>query len=101
MSYWTKEKYENYQKKVADFFEREGINNLSTKSEDEDGHEPYFSWRSCECCQTTLGGDRYDCTGYHPKQKEIYEYSVCSDCLYYAEYGQLDDQSMIDIEDSE
>jgi hypothetical protein len=23
-------------------------------------HEPYFSWSPCDCCNTHLGGDRFD-----------------------------------------
>ena len=29
---------------------------------------------------------------------ELVHLSVCSDCLYYSEYGQLDDQTMLDME---
>ena len=101
MPYWTKKKYAEYEERVKDFFEREGIHNLSTKNEDEEGYESYFSWRSCECCENTLGGDRYDCTGYNPESKKVYEYSVCPDCVWYAVYGRLDDESMMDIEGSE
>lgn len=26
---------------------------------DDDGSEPFFSWRMCACCHSTLGGDRH------------------------------------------
>ncbi len=90
----SKKQYADYEAAVANFFEAEGIRNLSA-----DG-EPYFSHRSCDCCGTHLGGDRYAATGYNPETEEVLEYEVCQDCVYYAEYGQLDDQSMLDIEDS-
>jgi hypothetical protein len=42
------------------------------------------------------------CVDFHSiPPGEVYEYSVCSDCLYYAEYGCLDDWTMMEIEDSE
>jgi Tfp pilus assembly protein PilV len=90
----NKEEYENYQKKVAAFFQREGINNLSTK---ENCNESFFTWSRCECC-AGLPGDRYEASGFNPTTKEIMEYQVCSDCIYYAEYGQLDDSTMLEIE---
>jgi len=61
--------------------------------------ESYFSWKPCECCGSHLGGDRVDCNGYNPETQEIYEYSVCIDCEYYAEYGQLDDMTMLEIKE--
>jgi len=94
----TKSDYAEYVKRVNNFFEQEGITNLSVT---DDNPEPYFSWRSCDCCNRSLGGDRYDCSGYNPETKEIYGYEVCIDCVYYAAYGCLDDQTMLDIEESE
>lgn len=93
----TRDEYENYQSSVAHFFESEGITNLSCGK----NCEPYFSWSSCDCCGSLLGGDRHDVTGWNPTAKEVQEYSVCSNCVYYAEYGQLDDQTMLEIEASE
>ena len=89
--------YDEYKARVESFFEREGINNLTIASNFENC-EPYFSWENCECCNRHLGGDRYDCSGYNPETDEIYEYSVCVDCLYYNEYGQLDDMTMLDYD---
>ena len=95
--------YREYQESVKGFFEKEGIAYLSVQDRDEDGDgEPSFSYEYCDCCGTSLGGDRYTCNGYNPTTKKIYsDYSICSDCYYYAEYGKLDDQSMLDIEASE
>lgn len=90
----TKQEYDAYESAVKSFFEKEGINCLSG-----DG-EPYFSWRYCDCCSRPLGGMREDSKGYNPTTNEIYEYSVCEDCLYYVEYGQLDDMTMMDMKDS-
>lgn len=61
--------------------------------------EPYFSWYPCECCGRNLGGAREDvCT--LTALGEIWEGAVCVNCIYYIEYGQLDDQTMMEIERS-
>jgi hypothetical protein len=92
----NKQEYAEYEKAVKDFFEVEGLANLSRiQGEDE---ESFFSWNSCDCCGTTLGGDRIDANGYNPMTNEIQEYTICTDCEYYAEYGQLDDMTMLDLE---
>jgi hypothetical protein len=41
----TKAEYAEHQQAVADFFEREGIANLSSTS-----NESFFSWSPCQCC---------------------------------------------------
>lgn len=92
----TRADYAEYQRAVADFFEREGIANLSSTSS-----ESYFSWRPCQCCGTGLGGDREDANGYNPITKQVQSYEfICTDCIYFAEYGQLDDTTMLEIENS-
>ena len=106
----TRDEYESYRAAVAAFMEREGIRNLSSGpsrcpecgSELEDGNcqthglvnEPFFSWRPCDCCGTSLGGNREHATGWNPTKKQVQEYTICEDCVYYAEYGRLDDQAM-------
>jgi hypothetical protein len=93
----TKREYAAYESAVAEFFEREGINCLTTDVEA--NGEGDFSWRPCECCGTTLAGDRETASGYNPTTREILSYVVCRDCVYYAEYSQLDDMTMLDMED--
>lgn len=94
----TQADYAEYQKRVADFFTREGITNLSAIPDKDGDSHPYFSWRPCDCCGRPLGGDREDCNGYNPTTKQVQDgYAVCVDCLYYAEYGTLDDQTMLDL----
>ena len=90
----TKDEYANYEQNVAAFFTNEGINGLTT-----DDEESYFSWAPCECCGSTLGGDRYRASGFNPKDREVYKYEICTDCMYYAEYGQLDDMTMLGLEE--
>lgn len=82
--------YAQFEARFRTFMEREGINNLS--SDDDEGS---FSWYRCECCKTDLGGTRYAATGWNGT--EVCTYRVCPDCLYYAAYGQLDDETMQDI----
>jgi len=95
----TKQDYENYKKSVEEFFEGEGVSNLTCVATEDGMVEPSFSWRACECCKTTLGGDRYECNGYNPTTKEVQDYEfICGDCVYFVEYGRLDDQTMMEIE---
>ncbi len=95
----TKQEYKAYQETVAEFFSH-GLNNLSPVSDDNGNWEEFFSWSPCDCCGSPLGGNRYSCNGYNGKTGEIEEYTVCTDCVYYAEYGRLDDSTMWDIEHS-
>lgn len=91
----TKTEYAEYVQRVDDFFKREGINCLSSG-----GNEPFSSAQSCQCCGDSLYGDRYHCTAYHPETNEILEYeSICTDCVYFVEHGQLDDMTMLDIKE--
>lgn len=102
----TAEEYREYEERVAQFWsDHEGLQNLSTCISGENGEdhdqtiEPYFSWRACCVCKRSQGGDRYDCNGYNAETEEVEEFfGVCSDCVYYAEYGQLDDMTMLAVE---
>lgn len=92
----TRTEYAEYQQAIGDFFEREGIANLSSTSS-----ESYFSWRRCECCGTPEGGDREEANGYNPATHKVQTYEfICTDCIYWTEYGQLDDKTMLEIENS-
>lgn len=94
----TAKEYAEYESTVATFFEREGVTNLSTVTDEDGNSEPWFSWGSCDCCRTRFGGNRYNANGFNPTTKEVQEYVVCEDCIYYAEYGQLDDMTMLDMD---
>lgn len=97
----THAEYVQYEESFKSFMEREGITNLSMISAPEgEATEPYFSWRPCDCCNRALGGNRMDCNGYNPTTKGVQDYSICEDCVYYAEYGHLDDTTMLDVEES-
>lgn len=107
----TFEEYCEYETDFADFMKRENITNLTAEiGEDTDhacvicgeivGCDPWFSRHPCDCCGTRLGGDRVHATGYNPETKEGQCYAVCWDCIYYAEYGRLDDMTMSEVENS-
>ena len=92
----TKEQYEEYKRRVDEFFKREKLNSLTSIDPEA---EEYFSWKECDCCNRSLGGNRIDCHGYSSIDKEIKgPYSICTDCYYFAEYDQLDDMTMLEIE---
>lgn len=94
----TAQEYKDYQETVAEFFSH-GLNNLSTRSDANGNCEPFFSNMPCQCCRRSLAGDRYECDGYNDTTKEVEVYdSICPDCVWYAEYGQLDDDTMLEIE---
>ena len=99
------QEYKEYEADVAEFFERECITNMSSTYDEDTGEgsmEPFFSWSPCQCCGSTLGGDRQECSGYNPTTKEVHgPFTICQDCEYYAEYGRLDDQTMLDIEEDQ
>lgn len=89
----TAKEYAAYKAAVEAFDARHpGLMNLSATG------DPYFSWRRCDVCQRPEGGDRYDCTGWNEKTEEIEEYMACGDCVYFFEYGELDDATMLEIE---
>jgi hypothetical protein len=77
----TKADYRQYVRDFDAFFSREGVEHMSSapvkcpdcdvvlecsecpkcgKDGGEIPVEPYFSWRRCECCGSTLGGNRED-----------------------------------------
>ena len=90
----TKEDYAEYEERVKIFKESEHYYYHYDKDENVDA---YFSSTSCECCHRNLGGDRYDIMVRSTNDHKDLEYSVCWDCYYYLEYGQLDDMTMLDL----
>ena len=90
----NKAEYKAYEEAVAQFFAREGISHLSPGEMVDE-----FSRRSCDCCRTRLAGARHEALSYNRQTQSVEVYEVCSNCLYYDEYGQLDDLTMIMMED--
>jgi len=102
--------YTEYQKSVADFIEREGLSFLSTGTDDRfdpnlgspeyagrETGEPWFSWSPCQCCGCHLGGNR-EYLYARDRRNRIVQFTICEDCVYYIEYGRLDDTTMARVE---
>lgn len=51
--------------------------------------EPHFSWSSCDICGSHLGGDRHP-AHYCDDDGAINHLDICTDCLFYAEYGEIE-----------
>jgi hypothetical protein len=50
--------------------------------------EPHFSWRPCQVCGTTLGGDR-ECFHYLRDGKVEHGERMCTDCMLYLANGDV------------
>jgi hypothetical protein len=83
--------YRKFQRNFELFVKDFKLSHLST------GSENTFSWDRCDCCLDDDGGDRYALYAHQEGNSEIVTFSVCPDCLYYANYGQLDDETMMRI----
>ena len=91
-----KKQYQIYCEKAHKFFKDNNCHHLSIIED----KEAYFSHLNCDCCKRNLGGDRYDCNSFDYSTREITgPFSICIDCFYFAEYGQLDDMTMMEIEE--
>lgn len=89
----TKAEYAAYEANVRETLDGLKLRNLSATCD-----EPFFSWRPCEVCKSHLGGDRYTANGFSEEFGVVEFDMVCQDCIYYAEYGRLDDVTMDQIE---
>ncbi len=69
----------------------------ATEHEIESAGHDEFSRSECEACGSTLGGARYAAHGRN-EASEIIHFDVCADCLYFLNYGQLDDTTMMEME---
>ena len=99
----TKSDYAAYVNRVKAFYDHYGIDHLGQviNPETEESEQPYFSWLSCPCCKSHLGGMRYRCCAFSLVENEVIDdFDICPDCLYYSAYGRLDDQTMIALEKS-
>jgi len=68
-------------------------------------NEPHFSWSPCDICGRHLGGDREHVIGWlegaegHDYADSYqWEGNACTDCIYFQEYHQLDDMTMMQVE---
>ncbi len=105
----TEQEYAGYQERVAFYLKgceaistgpRPGCPDCGHIEEGDDYHEePWISSQACEICNSPLGGDResWHCI----VDGTIVHGTCCSDCVYFIEYGRLDDQTVLSIERSE
>jgi hypothetical protein len=92
--------YAKYERDVADFLKRNNVK-PGCHSPKNAGAGPHFSWRACECCGSSLGGDRETYTfAMDYTSGETFDANICTDCVYYLAYAQLDDTTMMEIEES-
>lgn len=87
----TQDDYRKFEKNFQLFVNDFKLSHLST------GSENTFSWDRCDCCQDDNGGDRFELFAHQDGNSEIVTFSVCVDCLYYVNYGHLDDETMARI----
>lgn len=57
--------------------------------------EAGFSWSQCDGCDSTLGGSRHAAHGFlqHERGELLIHLDVCTDCLFYLNYGELPGES--------
>lgn len=90
----TPAEYDDYRERVGEWFDRHHLAHVTPISDGEGNIEPYFSWRRCIVCGA-IAGDRYNIAGVDMSTGDVREFScVCTDCVYFAEYGRLDDRQM-------
>ena len=111
----TGQEFADYRLRVAEFMKREGIDTFSSgvvncpdcgADFDDSGaceicgetrelfSEPFVSSAECECCGDPCQGNRGHVTAFRVADREVLGFNVCEDCVYYVEYGRLDDRRM-------
>lgn len=53
--------------------------------------ESHFSWSPCDCCGSSLGGDRHAAHG-RDKNGELVHLDICVDCLMFIANGDEPEQ---------
>lgn len=103
----TPQQYKNFVTTFENFMKDEGFESLhASQSFDEQNDEPFFSGMPCDCCQREgMAGNRYYAVGLEKNENSEgytgHNVEICHDCLYFAEYGKLDDATMQEIEEQE
>jgi hypothetical protein len=102
----TYAEYVHYCESFNAFMEKEGMCNLSTspykcpechKDSGQFSPEPDHTCRPCNCCDRSTG-ELWNANGWSGRDQEIKEFRICRDCEYFAEYGRLDDMTMMEVE---
>lgn len=96
------QQYQTYQQAVAYFLSHNHVKPGCYAPKSVAENAPFFSWRPCECCQRDLAGERETYVFTMDRTNgEQFEADICQDCIYYLTYDQLDDATMVEIEESE
>lgn len=96
----TKKEYVKYERRFAEWHDSVQFPSSGYCPGCAECCEEHFSWYSCPICGTHLGGNRYP-VHYVDSDGEIEHIDACTDCVYYLEYGRLDDQTMLDMDQEE
>jgi hypothetical protein len=111
--FMNKQQYTEYEERVA--FYLKGMKGVSTGpcsgcdicckeygltegGSEEVTVEPWFSWSPCEICNDPIGGNREYWHGIIANDRQIVHGSCCEDCIYYINFGRLDDTTMQEID---
>ena len=84
--------YLEFQKAIA-FFQMK--NNVRPGCHSPNGEES-FSWLKCDCCGSKLACTRENLT-FITNDGGEFGAEICSDCVYFLEYGCLDDRQMMEM----
>lgn len=92
----TKAEYDDFVARFRNFLASNNYDGFAcTNYENE-----FFTSTPCECCRRSFGGNRHQVRAYRIGKPRIRTlYSVCDDCVYFNEYGKLDDETMPSVED--
>lgn len=95
----NKQEYTEYKARVEKFITDNKIEVYAPDINEQGENISGFSWQPCECCGSPLGGDRFSMI-YKTDRTDntVSTFQVCIDCLYFLEYGRLDDMTMLEIE---
>ena len=103
----NKEEYAEYEANFADFIEKNNAVFLAEVASSECpvcceqlNPDPSFGKAPCEICGTHLHGNRFHFVFTDTSNNEQYCVEICQDCQHYNEYGQLDDLTMLKVEES-
>jgi hypothetical protein len=95
----SKTEYADYEVRVNRFLAENKVKPGCFNNVDAENPEPYFTWRPCGCCGSRLGGNR-ERYNFATTDSMEFEAEVCTDCVYYLAYGQLDDMTMMEMENA-
>lgn len=97
----TKSEYGDYEERVKGFLTENGLAGLIRPT---GRYVAYYSSIPCSVCGSEQAGSRLDMKGMVEKEGSLvpdvieYSYPTCTKCEHYLMYGELDNQTMIEME---